>query len=90
MADLMYPHPEVPLYPGHLALYLLGQRREELESFLADRGAWLDRREVSEPDRDLMLRLDFAGLVAAGYHPILVLTVQKIIGLLGGAPPVGA
>jgi hypothetical protein len=89
MADLMYPHPEVPLYPGHLAMYLLGQQRDELESFLADRGAWLDRREVPEPDRDLFLRLDFAGLVAAGYHPILVLTVQKIVEFVERARPAG-
>jgi hypothetical protein len=45
---------------------------------------------VPEPDRDLFLRLDFAGLVATGYHPILVLTVQKIVELVERARPAGS
>lgn len=83
MSQLMYPHPKVQHFSAHRALHRLGQSKEDFDAFLADRDAWIESQNIPEPERSMIRSLDYTSLVAAGLHPILVLTVRRKMEIFG-------
>lgn len=62
-------------------LYEVSRKRDLAHAFQADPAPFLERYDLSEEEKQAVLRRDIRFLYEAGVHPLLLLTVARLFGI---------
>lgn len=74
---LYYPRPLAADFELARAIHEMQEDDDLFGQFLAERRPFLDRYPIADEAKDLLSNLDYAGLVARGIHPMLVVQMQR-------------
>lgn len=78
MSDtLYYPRPKPNDFELARAIHEIQENDDLFMEFLDQRRPFLDRYQLGDDAKDLLAELDYAGLVARGIHPMLVVQMQR-------------
>jgi hypothetical protein len=79
MTSLIYPRPKASDYHVHRALHDLQERTDVFLEYLDDPDTVLGRYGIDDEAHRMIKERDYAGLVARGIHPIIVVALQRRI-----------
>jgi hypothetical protein len=77
--ELIYKRPRVGDFHVHRVLHDLQEDEELFQEFMVDPDKVLSAYPIDDEARRLIGEKDFAGLVARGIHPIMIVQFQRHI-----------